>query len=62
MQGAFSLELYVDEAPRTCANFLELARRAYYDGCIFHRVIADFMVQGGDPSGTGRGGQSIYEG
>ncbi|KAH7107586.1 cyclophilin-like protein [Auriculariales sp. MPI-PUGE-AT-0066] len=58
--GEITLELYADHAPRTCNNFLELAKRGYYNGTIFHRVIADFMVQGGDPTGTGRGGMSIY--
>ncbi|KAK2075289.1 hypothetical protein P8C59_009428 [Phyllachora maydis] len=58
--GTLVLELYTAHAPRTCDNFAELARRGYYDGTVFHRVIADFMVQGGDPTGTGRGGASIY--
>ncbi|CAK7218583.1 Peptidyl-prolyl cis-trans isomerase-like 1 [Sporothrix curviconia] len=58
--GTITVELYTDHAPRTCRNFATLARRGYYDGTIFHRVIADFMVQGGDPTGTGRGGESIY--
>ena len=54
------MELYWNEAPKTCHNFAELARRGYYDNTIFHRIISDFMIQGGDPTGTGRGGQSIY--
>lgn len=54
------LELYADRAPKTCRNFAALAERGYYDGVVFHRVIPDFMVQGGDPTGTGRGGDSIY--
>ncbi|KAF8372857.1 cyn-12, partial [Pristionchus pacificus] len=58
--GKFCVELYWDHAPRTCQNFAELARRGYYNGTIFHRIIADFMIQGGDPTGTGRGGVSIY--
>lgn len=58
--GDFTVELYWREAPKTCQNFLKLAERGYYDDLIFHRVIRDFMVQGGDPTGTGRGGQSIY--
>ncbi|CAK7271825.1 Peptidyl-prolyl cis-trans isomerase-like 1 [Sporothrix epigloea] len=58
--GTITVELYADHAPRTCRNFVTLARRGYYDGTVFHRVIADFMVQGGDPTGTGRGGESIY--
>lgn len=58
--GDVQLELYWDHAPRTCKNFAELARRGYYNGVIFHRIISDFMIQGGDPTGTGRGGTSIY--
>ena len=58
--GTITVELYDKHAPRTCRNFLELARRGYYNGTIFHRVIKDFMIQGGDPTGTGRGGESIY--
>ncbi|ETW86225.1 hypothetical protein HETIRDRAFT_311537 [Heterobasidion irregulare TC 32-1] len=58
--GDIQLELYWDHAPRTCRNFAELTKRGYYNGTIFHRIISDFMVQGGDPTGTGRGGTSIY--
>jgi peptidyl-prolyl cis-trans isomerase-like 1 len=58
--GPIGLELYWNHAPKTCRNFSELARRKYYDGTLFHRIIKDFMVQGGDPTGTGRGGESIY--
>uniref|UniRef100_A0A914QC67 Peptidyl-prolyl cis-trans isomerase n=1 Tax=Panagrolaimus davidi TaxID=227884 RepID=A0A914QC67_9BILA len=58
--GKFLLELYWNHAPKTCQNFAELARRGYYDDTIFHRVIREFMIQGGDPTGTGRGGTSIY--
>eukprot|EP00035_Acanthoeca_spectabilis_P038666 m.55051 g.55051 ORF g.55051 m.55051 type:complete len:196 (+) comp9235_c0_seq1:1828-2415(+) len=58
--GTITCELYWQHAPKTCKNFAELARRGYYDGIIFHRVIRDFMAQTGDPSGTGRGGTSIY--
>ncbi|KAK2466678.1 hypothetical protein APHAL10511_000936 [Amanita phalloides] len=58
--GDVQLELYWDHAPRTCKNFAELTKRGYYNGLGFHRVIADFMIQGGDPTGTGRGGTSIY--
>ncbi|XP_024516448.1 peptidyl-prolyl cis-trans isomerase CYP18-2 isoform X2 [Selaginella moellendorffii] len=58
--GSFTLELYHKHAPKTCRNFSELARQGYYDQVKFHRVIKDFMIQGGDPSGTGRGGESIY--
>ncbi|PON78044.1 Cyclophilin-type peptidyl-prolyl cis-trans isomerase [Parasponia andersonii] len=58
--GAFTVELYYKHSPRTCRNFLELSRRGYYDNVKFHRIIKDFIVQGGDPTGTGRGGESIY--
>ena len=60
--GDFVVELYHQHAPATCKNFRELARTGYYDKTIFHRVIRGFMVQGGDPTGTGRGGSSIYGG
>lgn len=60
--GKFVIELYWNEAPRSCENFFELARQGYYDGTIFHRVIPDFCIQGGDPTGTGKGGSSIYNG
>ncbi len=55
-RGAVTLELYPEHAPVTVNNFLFLARESFYDGTSFHRVINDFMVQGGDPTGTGRGG------
>nr|CAB3483814.1 unnamed protein product [Digitaria exilis] len=58
--GAITFEMYYKHAPKTCRNFVELARRGYYDNVIFHRIIKDFIVQGGDPTGTGRGGESIY--
>jgi len=54
--GTFEVELFEQRAPRTTANFIELAEKDFYDGVIFHRVIEDFMIQGGDPEGTGRGG------
>jgi peptidyl-prolyl cis-trans isomerase B (cyclophilin B) len=54
--GAISIELFEDDAPKTVENFLKLARDGFYNGVIFHRVIPDFMVQGGDPTGTGSGG------
>jgi len=60
--GSFTVELYYKHAPQTVKNFEELAKRGYYDGTIFHRIIPDFMIQGGDPTGTGRGGESIYGG
>ncbi|XP_071509068.1 peptidyl-prolyl cis-trans isomerase-like 1 [Diadema setosum] len=58
--GKITVELYWKQAPKTCHNFAELARRGYYNGVKFHRIIKDFMVQGGDPTGTGRGGNSIW--
>ena len=54
--GAIRIELYPDDAPKTVANFEKLARDGFYDGVVFHRVIEDFMIQGGDPTGTGMGG------
>jgi cyclophilin family peptidyl-prolyl cis-trans isomerase len=54
--GTIDLELYPDDAPKTVDNFVTLARDGFYDGVIFHRVIPDFMIQGGDPTGTGSGG------
>lgn len=60
--GSLSVELYDKHAPRTCANFAELTRRGYYNGVEVHRLIAGFMLQTGDPTGTGRGGDSIYGG
>ncbi len=54
--GAIELELYDEDAPKTVENFKKLARAGFYDGVIFHRVIPDFMIQGGDPTGTGSGG------
>ena len=55
-QGAIAVELFDDDAPKTVDNFVSLARKGFYDGVIFHRVIPDFMIQGGDPTGTGSGG------
>jgi cyclophilin family peptidyl-prolyl cis-trans isomerase len=54
--GAIELELYPDDAPETVSNFQRLAGDGFYDGVVFHRVIPDFMIQGGDPTGTGTGG------
>ena len=54
--GSFTIELFEDRAPQTTKNFIDLAEKGFYDGVIFHRVIKDFMIQGGDPTGTGRGG------
>ena len=58
--GDIELELFVDIAPKTCENFIGLVKKGYYDGIIFHRVIKSFMIQGGDPTGTGRGGESLW--
>ncbi len=55
-EGAIQLELFDEDAPQTVANFKKLAGDGFYDGVIFHRVISGFMIQGGDPTGTGRGG------
>ncbi|HEV7134561.1 MAG TPA: peptidylprolyl isomerase [Gaiellaceae bacterium] len=54
--GAIAVELFDEDAPKTVENFTKLARDGFYDGVIFHRVIPDFMIQGGDPTGTGAGG------
>jgi cyclophilin family peptidyl-prolyl cis-trans isomerase len=54
--GAIDVELFDDDAPKTAANFRKLAADGFYDGVVFHRVIPDFMIQGGDPTGTGSGG------
>ena len=54
--GAIAIELFDDDAPKTVENFLKLSRDGFYNGVIFHRIIPDFMIQGGDPTGTGSGG------
>src|SRR5436190_15948210 len=54
--GAIAVELYDEDAPKTVENFVKLARDGFYDGVTFHRVIPEFMIQGGDPTGTGTGG------
>lgn len=59
--GDIDVELWAKEAPKACRNFVQLCMEGYYDGTIFHRVVPDFIVQGGDPTGTGSGGESIYE-
>lgn len=59
-QGDITLELDADAAPKTVTNFVLLSRTGYYDGLTFHRVIQDFMIQGGDPNGDGTGGESIF--
>eukprot|EP00200_Dunaliella_tertiolecta_P005909 CAMPEP_0202350752 /NCGR_PEP_ID=MMETSP1126-20121109/7695_1 /ASSEMBLY_ACC=CAM_ASM_000457 /TAXON_ID=3047 /ORGANISM="Dunaliella tertiolecta, Strain CCMP1320" /LENGTH=188 /DNA_ID=CAMNT_0048942779 /DNA_START=110 /DNA_END=677 /DNA_ORIENTATION=- len=58
--GDLKLELFCDQAPLACENFLALCASGYYNGTIFHRNIKGFMVQGGDPTGTGKGGKSIF--
>lgn len=54
--GSFTAELFEDKAPETTKNFIDLANKGFYNGTVFHRVIEGFMIQGGDPTGTGRGG------
>ena len=61
-KGTIRVELLESDAPKTTENFITLAERGYYDGIIFHRVIKGFMIQGGDPTGTGRGGESAAGG
>lgn len=58
--GDIDIELWAKETPKTCRNFIQLCMEGYYDGTIFHRVVKDFIVQGGDPHGDGTGGESIY--
>ncbi len=60
-QGEVEVRLMPDVAPKACENFETLVAQGYYDGILFHRVIPGFMIQGGDPTGTGRGGRSIWE-
>ena len=59
-QGTIELKLFPEIAPKACENFSGLVEKGYYNGLIFHRVIPGFMIQGGDPTGTGRGGDSIW--
>jgi len=59
-QGTIEIRLMPEVAPKACENFVGLVEKGYYDGTIFHRVIKGFMVQGGDPTGTGRGGKSVW--
>ena len=59
-QGAIEITLMPELAPKTCENFTGLIQKNYYNGLIFHRVIKGFMIQGGDPTGTGSGGKSIW--
>jgi peptidylprolyl isomerase len=58
--GNFEITLKPDVAPKACENFISLVEKGYYQGVVFHRVIKSFMIQGGDPTGTGAGGQSIW--
>ena len=58
--GDIKIKLFEKDAPKTCENFITHIKNGYYDGLIFHRVIREFMIQGGDPTGTGRGGESIW--
>eukprot|EP00744_Colponema_vietnamica_P008154 GILI01011654.1.p1 GENE.GILI01011654.1~~GILI01011654.1.p1 ORF type:complete len:211 (+),score=53.98 GILI01011654.1:47-634(+) len=58
--GEIDIELWAKETPKACRNFVQLCMEGYYDGTIFHRIIKGFMIQGGDPTGTGRGGDSVY--
>jgi len=60
-QGDITLKMFPDVAPLAVENFVTHAKNGYYNGLIFHRVIKDFMIQGGDPTGTGRGGESIWK-
>lgn len=60
--GDFEIQLHPDKTPKTVENFVGLALKNYYDGIIFHRIIAEFMIQGGDPTGTGTGGESYFGG
>ncbi|MFH1878361.1 MAG: peptidylprolyl isomerase [Candidatus Omnitrophota bacterium] len=59
-QGQIEIKLKPETAPVTCENFIGLVKKGYYDGIVFHRVIKGFMIQGGDPTGTGRGGESLW--
>lgn len=59
-KGNISVQLFPDRAPKTVENFVGLAEKGYYDGIIFHRVIPNFMIQGGDPTGSGMGGESLW--
>ncbi|MEX0326893.1 MAG: peptidylprolyl isomerase [Puniceicoccaceae bacterium] len=59
-QGTITLKLFTEHAPKTTENFIGLVEKGYYDGIIFHRVIPQFMIQGGDPTGSGMGGESIW--
>lgn len=58
--GDIDLELWSKETPKACRNFVQLCMEGYYNGTIFHRVVKGFIIQGGDPTGTGTGGESVY--
>jgi len=58
--GDIQVQLFPEQAPKSVENFVGLAKKGYYDGIIFHRIIPDFMIQGGDPTGTGAGGESLW--
>ncbi|XGW10952.1 hypothetical protein V3C99_012446 [Haemonchus contortus] len=58
--GDIEIELWTKECPLACRNFIQLCLEKYYDGTIFHRLVKDYIIQGGDPTGTGQGGESIY--
>jgi peptidylprolyl isomerase len=59
-QGNVEIKLMPEKAPKACENFIGLAEKGYYNGTVFHRVIKKFMIQGGDPTATGRGGDSLW--
>lgn len=61
-KGDITVRLFPEHAPKTIESFIGLAKKGYYDGVVFHRVIPDFMIQGGDPTGTGAGGESFFGG
>ncbi|NQT23229.1 MAG: peptidylprolyl isomerase [Candidatus Omnitrophica bacterium] len=61
-QGPVEIKLFPEVAPKACENFVKLVEKGYYNGITFHRIIKGFMIQGGDPTGTGRGGESIWGG
>lgn len=61
-KGDMTVKLFPEHAPKTVENFVGLAKKGYYDGVIFHRVIPNFMIQGGDPTGSGMGGESLFGG
>lgn len=61
-EGDIEIELFVNDAPKTAANFIGLSEEGYYNGIIFHRIAKGFVIQGGDPTGSGAGGRSIYGG